>query len=62
MSAKDLIMDTERQADITAYLLELLDDEELRQAAWLAGAETDSPLTAIDTYREKLKQRLREGK
>lgn len=65
MTASRLLDDIQKQADVTAYLLELLDDEELisqivtehelADYRWVARA-------AVEAYRDLLKQRLREGK
>jgi hypothetical protein len=66
MTASRLLDDIQKQADVTAYLLELLDDEALIEDSAHYGASTESPILqrwkAIDTYRDLLKQRLREAK
>lgn len=64
MTASRLLDDIQKQADVTAYLLELLDDEELvNQVAMectFGGGSRERAVMA--RYGALLKQRLREGK
>lgn len=62
VTASGLLDDIQKQADVTAYLLELLDDREIRAVAWQRGNVRDCVIDGIDRYRDLLKQRLREGK
>jgi TnpA family transposase len=66
MTASRLLDDIQKQADVTAYLLELLDDEDVISEVL---EESNAPLSwrheqrlIIWMYRDLLKQRLREGK
>jgi hypothetical protein len=66
MSAEKLILDCAKQSELTNQLIALLEDEGLvEEAAQYGESEEHHVLQryrAIDEYRERLRQRLLEGK